>query len=259
MKGRRRMNQSVYVHIDTTSNVVVTRGIQAKDFHLGVVHPPKNLLLLNPATEYGDYETHTGLKIIRGSNAVDRYAQLVTKGRMNEENKWIDFTDVSMLKELSPLEISELLYFGHMRNHLHSPFFYKLQNNFVYFDLPHDVSRVYYRYLDEFYHILSGRIKRLALEKINEKRSFFKRPAPIENLPVEILKDLREPMKEGMIFCFQQILQDNTRIRIPLYFAEEELASSNNVSSELVIGNLCYQLTSRTWSLELEEKNLLFI
>ncbi len=253
------MDQTVYVHIDTTSNVVVTRGINAKDFHLGVVHPPKNLLLLNPATEYGDYETHTGLKIIRGAGAVDHYARLVTKGRMNEENKWIDFTDVSMLKELSPLEISELLYFGHMRNHLHSPFFYKLQNNFVYFDLPHDVARVYYRYLDEFYHILAGRIKQLAIARMNEKRSFFKRATTLDNLPVDLLKNLREPMKEGMIFCFHQLTQDSKVLCIPLFIAEEELAASPTIASDMTIGRLCYHFDTHTWSLDLEEENLLFI
>ena len=54
---------------------------------------------------------------------------------MTEEIKWIDFSDVTMLKELTPLEISELLYFGHMKNSLHSPFFYKLQNDFVFLNL----------------------------------------------------------------------------------------------------------------------------
>ncbi len=70
-----------------------------------------------------------------------------------EEMKWIDFNDYEMVKELTPLEISELLYFGHMKTHLHSLSFYKLQNNFVFFDLKDARSRVYYRYLDEYYRI----------------------------------------------------------------------------------------------------------
>ena len=70
-----------------------------------------------------------------------------------------------MVKELTPLEISELLYFGHMKTHLHSPFFYKLQNNFVYFDLKDQRSRVYYRYLEEYYRILADKITHIVLEK----------------------------------------------------------------------------------------------
>lgn len=253
------MNQSIYVHIDTTSNVVVTRGIQTRDFHAGVIHPPKNLLLLNPATEYGDYETHTGMKVIRGTDAVDNYAQLISKGRAVEDTKWIDFADFSMLKELSPLEISELLYFGHMRNYLHSPFFYKLQNNFVYFDLPQNISRVYYRYLDEFYRILAGKLKRLVLEKLNERIGFFKRPKSVDPLPAACLNELRDVMKEGIIFCFKDAQKIEKEFTIPIYFVDEELAQTTTFSPDMYVGKLSYHIIKRTWSLQLEEENLLFI
>ena len=128
------MTSSIYIHLDTTSNIVLTQGINAGDFHRGIVHPPKNILLLNPSSELGEFENHTTMKIIRGEAAVSQFLQNLSKNRLLLENKWIDFTDLAMLKELTPLEISELLYFGHMKTHLYSPFFYKLQNNFVYFD-----------------------------------------------------------------------------------------------------------------------------
>ena len=41
------MNSPIFVHMDTTSNVVLSRGIQAKDFQRGLIHRPNNLLLLN--------------------------------------------------------------------------------------------------------------------------------------------------------------------------------------------------------------------
>ena len=49
--------------------------------------------------------------------------------------KWIDFKDYDVLQRLTPNEISELLYFGHMKNQLRSPFFYQLQNSFAFFEL----------------------------------------------------------------------------------------------------------------------------
>ncbi len=52
-----------------------------------------------------------------------------------------------------------------MKTHLHSPFFYKLQNNFVFFDLQDGLTRVYYRYLDEFYRILADKITRVCLRQ----------------------------------------------------------------------------------------------
>lgn len=247
------MKQSIYIHIDTTSNIVMTRGLQAADFHTGIIHPPKNLLLLNPASTYGDYESHTGLKIVRGVDAVEQYAQIVTKQRLGEENKWIDFSDLSMLRELSPLEVSELLYFGHMRTHLRSPFFYKLQNNFVYFDLPQRVSRIYYRYLDEFYRVLAGKIKRQTLERVNDKRTFFKRPIPVADVPLEVIKQLHEYTKEGLVLSFDQATTDTHEFHLPLYLADQELISNKDIALERYAGELIYQLQNKSWTLHLSD------
>ncbi|WP_297078953.1 hypothetical protein [uncultured Enterococcus sp.] len=253
------MKQSIYIHIDTTSNIVMTRGLQAADFHTGIVHPPKNLLLLNPASTYGDYEAHTGLKIVRGVDAVEQYAQIVAKQRLGEENKWIDFSDLSMLRELSPLEISELLYFGHTRTHLRSPFFYKLQNNFVYFDLPQRISRIYYRYLDEFYRVLAGKIKRQTLENLNDKRSFFKRPLSIADLPLEVIKQIHDYTKEGIVLSFDQATKDTHEFHLPLYLTDQEFASSKEVPLERYVGELSYHINSKNWSLTLADSRVAFI
>lgn len=47
------MSNTIYVHIDTTSNAVSTRGVDAQDFNKSIVHQPKNLLLLDPSSEFG--------------------------------------------------------------------------------------------------------------------------------------------------------------------------------------------------------------
>ena len=36
------MTESVYVHIDTTSNAVLTKGLTATDFANSIVHFPQN-------------------------------------------------------------------------------------------------------------------------------------------------------------------------------------------------------------------------
>jgi len=46
---------------------------------------------------------------------------------------------------------------------------------------------------------------------------------------------------------------------IPLFIAEEELAASPTIASDMTIGRLCYHFDTHTWSLDLEEENLLFI
>ena len=251
------MTSSIYIHLDTTSNIVLTQGINAGDFHRGIVHPPKNILLLNPSSELGEFENHTTMKIIRGEAAVSQFLQNLSKNRLLLENKWIDFTDLAMLKELTPLEISELLYFGHMKTHLYSPFFYKLQNNFVYFDLENGLNRTYYRYLDEFYRILASKITHIALERLNDRRSFFRKAQPVSKVNSEILKPLKEAMKEGIFFSFEHAIPENGELLIPIYFVEETPQLNRTLiknEEEQFLGYLIYNQDRQTWRLKVEDQ-----
>lgn len=83
----------IYVHIDVTSNAVLSKGITHSDFVRSIVHHPQNLLLLDPSAEAGEYDMHSGLKIIRGEESVNRYFQSLQRRWMTEEIKWIDFSD----------------------------------------------------------------------------------------------------------------------------------------------------------------------
>ena len=114
------------------------------------MHFPQNLLLLDPSASAGEYESHTGLKVIRGTENIQRFFSSSRNRRGFDELKWIDFTDLTMLKELTPLEISRIIIFWSYENTSSFAVFYKLQNNFVYFDLNDQLNRIYYRYLDEF-------------------------------------------------------------------------------------------------------------
>lgn len=245
------MTDSVYVHIDTTSNAVLTKGLTANDFSNSIVHYPQNLLLLDPAASAGEYEPHTGLKIIRGTENIQQFFSSLRNRHNADDLKWIDFTDLTMLKELSPLEISELLYFGHMKTHLHSPFFYKLQNNFVYFDLSDQLNRIYYRYLDEFYRIFADKMSQILADKINEKKSFFRRGITVEKINGDLLKEMRSLMQEGIIFSFEQAGLINDEYRIPIYVIEDYIwkLKGTRYREEPVIGTLVYNTLDRRWRL----------
>ncbi|MBO0448369.1 hypothetical protein JZO76_02360 [Enterococcus sp. MJM12] len=257
------MPEMVYVHIDTTSNAILARGITPADFVHGIVHYPSNLLLLDPSSNYGEFEAHTGMKIIRGNESVDRFFDEVRKGRITEDLKWIDFSDAAMLKELTPLEISELLYFGHMKTHLHSPFFYKLQNNFVFFDLKDGLTRIYYRYLDEFYRILADKITRVALGKLNDRRSFFRKATPVEKLDLNLLKEMKGLFQEGVIFCLKSSEVVNKEFHIPIYLVEEsglrQSVTFGYDKPEMLVATLIYSKAERNWYLKHEDNDLLLM
>ena len=249
------MVELIYVHIDMTSNAVVSKGITHSDFTHSIVHHPKNLLLLNPSAEEGEYDMHSGLKIIRGEDYVNQYFSTTYRRKANEEIKWIDFSDVMMLKELTPLEISELLYFGHMKTSLHSPFFYKLQNNFVFFESVDQMTRIYYRYIDEFYRILADKITRVILEKVNDRKTFFKRGIPVEKLDISILNEMKMILQEGVVFCFDQMDIKGKEYHIPIHVVEDSLWKTKNFAyrSEPVIAILIYNTAKRSWRLVHED------
>ncbi|MFV0559913.1 MAG: hypothetical protein ACK5NA_04275 [Enterococcus sp.] len=255
------MADSIYVHIDTTSNAVLTKGLNANDFSNSIVHQPKNLLLLDPSSSYGEYDAHTGLKTIRGSENVAKFFRSLHDSRDTDDLKWIDFTDLTMLKELTPLEISELLYFGHMKTHLHSPFFYKLQNNFVYFDLANDLSRIYYRYLDEFYRILADKLTFILSKKINIKKNFFRKDIPTSRIDSELLKEMRSIMQEGVIFCFDQIGLENNQYKIPIYVLEDYVwkTKGNQYRKEEIIATLIYHADTQKWHLNYESEDFSYL
>lgn len=249
------MNSAIFVHMDTTSNVVLTRGIHADDFHRGLIHRPNNLLLLNPASSEGEFETHTGLKIIRGNYAVEQFLQMLSRKKNTTDMRWIDFTDLTMVKELSALEISELLYLGHMKTHLHSPFFYKLQNNFVYFELDDDLLRVYYRYIEEFYRILAKKITAIIYQEVNDQRPFFRRKLiEVPTLPIDLVKELRELLKDGLAFNFPKAKLTSKAVEIPLYAIEEAGSRLNNQSLRQTekVGTLTYLTKQTQWQLDID-------
>lgn len=207
-----------------------------------------------------EYESHTGLKVIRGTENIQRFFSSSRNRRGFDELKWIDFTDLTMLKELTPLEISELLYFGHMKTHLHSPFFYKLQNNFVYFDLNDQLNRIYYRYLDEFYRIFASKLSSILSDKINVKKSFFKKETPVEKISVELLKEMRNLMQEGIIFSFDQVGLIDGKYRIPIYVIEDYIwkLKGTRYREEEIIATLIYSVTDRHWQL-VEDADLSYL
>lgn len=254
------MIESVYVHIDSTSNTIITKGLTIDDFSDNIVHFPQNLLLLDPSTPAGEFESHTGLKVIRGTEKIQHFFASQRNRNNSLDLKWIDFNDLTMLKELTPLEISELLYFGHMKTHLHSPFFYKLQNNFVYFDLNYQLNRIYYRYLDEFYRSFANRLSKILSEKINKKKSLFQRKIPVEKISVESLKNMRGLMQEGIIFSFEQVGLINDEYKIPIYIVEDYIwkLKGTRYREEQAINTLVYHAINRQWQLVHEASDMTY-
>ncbi|MGX7012834.1 hypothetical protein [Vagococcus silagei] len=254
------LRDRLYIHLDGISNSVISKGIAYEDFYRYTKRRPSNIILLNPNEREGEYETHTNFRVVRGEEAVNRYFKLISS-RPGSETCWIDFKDYDVLSRLTDNEIAELLYFGHMKTQLRSPFFYKLQNNYVFFEFTDDLSKVYFRNIDEFYSILSQKMTEKVMQKINISTSFFRRRLEIEEVSIDLVSQLKATMQEGIVFDFSQVGLKNNQYFIPIFVVEDNLRKVDNqrYRSEDKIGTLVYNHRSKEWSVEKEQYESLFM
>ncbi|CAM4030546.1 hypothetical protein [Catellicoccus marimammalium] len=245
------MRETVYVHLDTISNSILTKGISAHDFYQSLSHIPDNIMLLNQEHDWGEFENHTAMRIIKGREQVEQY---LSSAQRNEENTcWIDFSDLHLIKQLTPIEISELLYFGHMKYHLHSPFFYKLQNDYVFLTLGEEVNKLYCRQLEDFYRLLSQKIHEQLLERCKERKGWIKKPISITPPPLYVLKELKEVWQEGVVLYFGGVTWDEEQVHLPIYRVEDRLKNVDEIeyTKEMQVAELIYHRKEEEWTTQL--------
>lgn len=252
----------LYVHLDGISNSILSKGLTHHDFHRYTLERPENLLLLDPYVSEGEYENHSGFRVIRGEENIDHYFDSLVSNPKQRGIKWLDFKEYDVLKQMTPNEIAELLYFGHMKSQLRSPFFYKLQNNYAFFDMGNHLTKIYYRYIEEFYQTLSQKLTQKVINQLNANRSFFsKKLTHISVLPVELVSQLKPSMQEGIVFNFSQVGLIDGQYIIPIHVIEDNLRKIENgdFKKAETIGRLVYDEKSASWELYKEEFDSLFI
>lgn len=121
----------------------------------------------------------------------------------------------------------------------------------MFFEFVDHMTRIYYRYIDEFYRILADKITRVILEKVNDRKTFFKRGIPVEKLDVDILKEMKTILQEGVVFCFDQMDIKGKEYHIPIHVVEDSLWKTKNFAyrNEPVIAILIYNTAKRSWRL----------
>lgn len=253
----------IYALVDSVSNHVLSRGIQFNHFQTAMNRKPQNLLLLNGPDDLGVFDDYTRFNVINGEEKVKEF--LIEQAKLTNPNvKWIDFNSIELYHQLTPDEIAELLYLAHANRHLRSPFFYKLQNNYVCLPLENKQLKVYYRHINEFYFQLSNVIReRTQQQKIDKKLLFSLRSTVARQhrnvvIPsMGLMQSLRPLLYEGVILDFKLVSTNvNGPIIIPIYLAEDQLDHivDRHLQTEL-LGNLLYFEKEERWALELNRDN----
>lgn len=243
----------IYVHLDGVTNSVLSKGITFKNYDEIIKKVPENILLLNASKDIGEFDPHTGFQMICGVEKVRSYLENNIDKHSSQTLKWIDFESLELLRQLTPVEISELLYVAHAHTHLHSPFYYKLQNNYIYLSMSDDFKKTYFRYLEQFYGFLNDSLTNALEQKFNEKKKFFRKEIKIKPLPKELIKELIPLLREGVLFSFKQMHVQQEICAIPVFLVEDRLRDVNQVfSNKDLLATIYYDKNQNEWSFEEE-------
>ncbi|TQE90418.1 hypothetical protein [Ureibacillus terrenus] len=187
----------LFIHMNAVNQFVIFSGLTLKQF-FGAVESIKNILLLNQSYEDGLFNMHTQLDYIPG----DEIKNFVKK--MEDSNRdlcWVDFSDEKQVNQLTPMEQAELLYLGHKKEPVTSPFFPKLKNRYVYCSSANEqTTKVYFRFLEDFEMLVSTLINNIIKEN-GGNGGFWRRKSKerIPKIEAADLKAYRHYFKEGAL------------------------------------------------------------
>lgn len=248
----------LYIHLETVTNMILSYGIDVSDFVNGFKHVPEHLMLLSPVDEDQMIDPHTGFNVISGREDVLRYLL----NRKMTHKKWIDYEQTLYLDEISPVEVSELLYLGHAHTHLSSPFYYKLANQYVYLDLPGKLTKVYYRHIADFYRVFSNSVIR-CFEAHNFDQNLLFRRHHVRYVPLDstTLDTLRPLLIEGVLMNFAAASRQGALLQVPMYQMQHRFAASELTwlpegevitKGDTLLGYLRYNRETQHWLVALQ-------
>ncbi|PWF99310.1 hypothetical protein [Levilactobacillus bambusae] len=242
----------IYINLEPISNMIFSFGISPADFLNGIPTVPDRVVLLRgDHRESNAMDPHTRFETVEGQPQVRAF--LI--GRQNVMPKWIDYSGSDDLTFLMPDEIAELLYIAHMDSHIRTPFYAKLQNEYVYLSLHDGFLKVYFRHLSYFNHVLDVSIKR-HLRTIHNSRWRFGRPLAVADVPDPIILQLTRVFSDGIIIAFDRMLERNHEYQIPVLMVpnpERETSwhtQEDVYSGAKLIANLNYNQITRAWKLD---------
>lgn len=231
----------VYVHLDTVSNHVLSSLMNVSSQTFVETAMPSHILLLSGRSDLAMYDDYTGFYYIRGEAKVREFLEL--NERSIRPCNWIDFDSVEFLHQLSPQEIADLLYISHAKTHLHSPFFYKLQNEYIYLRLNQEFTKIYFRKMDYFYTLLAGKLTHEMSEAMTvaNRRFFFMKQQFAKRIELDLVKALVPYFRTGMVFSFDTMVVEDETYQVPLYLSEDQYhLLENTLTPDRFIGKLHY-------------------
>ncbi|TFD98302.1 hypothetical protein [Jeotgalibacillus sp. R-1-5s-1] len=216
MKNQAGSQGWIYLHLNLSQDFVMSNGIEFKEFYHALSDHLHHLLLVKHQYEQTSFNMHTYLEYVNA----DEVSKLVKEDVASYGDFcWIDFEDEAGLDEMSPQEIAELLYIGHMKHHLNTPFYKKLNNRFAYLSSEDGLlNRTYYREWPDFFQLVGTVVP----EKWNAKKGGrgliqWKKEKSLPAIPKEVVMSLSHLLRDGVIISVQHGIGGKGKIELPVW------------------------------------------
>lgn len=244
----------IYIHHNSIDQYVISYGIEFKEFMDSLSTKLNNLLLLKHRFNDADFNMHTLLEFV----PKEKMDRLINDGVYGYGNFcWVDFAEVEALNELNGQEIAELLYLGHIKQHLKQPFYQKLQNQFAY--LAHDdgwFNKIYYRQLDHFYEML-GKVVGEKMSQLHTKKTLFnlRKNKPFPTVSGKSFTQVSSLIKEGIVISLKNREEIKQRIEIPIWVIgdfidmDDMYEEASKIENDHCQAKLVYEKKTNEWKL----------
>lgn len=202
----RRLRDVFYINAFPENNELVYYGMQLNEF---IKYAPVeiNKLLILEGEYFGrGFRSKTKLQVVEKVEMEEFLSEDIYG---YGDFAWVDFENRDKLEKLEPIELSELLYLGHMFKPINSPFFDKIQNRYAY--LAHDdgwFCRLYFKKYSDFQEIICNKI--IDAVSTSKRRKIY----PFSN---ELKEELLDLAKDGLLIDFNNFIKYEKSIEIPIY------------------------------------------
>lgn len=204
----RKYRDVFYINANLAKNKFIYYGMEFNEFIKSIPRRLDNLLLLQPNGVGEKYHAKIKMNAMEGKSAIKELAamDIYKLG----DFAWIDYNDSYNVENMSPMEIADLLYLTHFEEPLHTIFFEKLSNQYVY--LAHDdgwYCCLYCHQQEDFRDIIMNKIT-MTVTSITKTK--------VNSIGQEIGQKLLQLSKDGLLVDFGNIMKNGIgKIEIPIY------------------------------------------
>ena len=203
----RQIRDVFYINANNNENFCIHYGMEFKEFIKYCPTSIENILVTD-----GDYITNNFnynwfLETANGENEILELSKEDIYGL--GDFHWIDYNNEESLNSCTPEEKAEILYLSHFGEPLKSPFFNRINNNFVY--LAHDdgwFCKLYCKDMLVFKDIIANKI--IDSFSTNKRRKIY----PMEE---EIKNEIFQLINKGLLIDFSNIYKYERSISVDYY------------------------------------------